>query len=114
MGCANNAESPLAIQIRVAAEDKKTLCVSKGWRVYRNKQGEEVKIRQVLEKLSVWVKGMLKVIDKGVAFDRSGHAALPWGIVKYLMTVLEIFTRFGRQFLIQESADYYRRCRALR
>ncbi len=56
-------------------------------KVYRNKQGEEVKLRHVLEKVSVWVKGIINIVDVGVSFDQSGHAALPWGIVKYLTTV---------------------------
>ena len=74
-------------KVHEAAESKKQDCVSKGWKVYRNKQGEEVKLRHVLEKVVVWVKGIINVVDKGVSFDQSGHAALPWAIVKYLMTV---------------------------
>ena len=66
---------------------KREQCVAKGWRLYRNKHGEEVKLRHVLEKISVWVKEIIKVIDVGVSMDQSGHAALPWTIVKYLTTV---------------------------
>lgn len=33
------------------------------------------------------MKGIIKIVDVGVSFDQSGHAALPWGIVKYLTTV---------------------------
>lgn len=74
-------------KVQEATESKKKLCVAKGWRVYRNKHGEEVKLRHVLEKISVWVKGIIKVIDVGVSLDQSGHAALPWTVVKYLTTV---------------------------
>jgi hypothetical protein len=55
--------------------------------VYRNKNGEEVKLRHVLEKISVWVTEIIKVVDLGVSFDQSGHAALPWAIVKLVITV---------------------------
>lgn len=74
-------------KVQETTESKKQDCVSKGWEVYRNKQGEEVKLRHVLEKVSVWVKGIINIVDVGVFFDQSGHAALPWGIVKYLTTV---------------------------
>ena len=74
-------------KVQETTESKKQDCISKGWKVYRNKQGEEVKLRHVLEKVSVWVKAIISVVDVGVSFDQSGHAALPWGIVKYLTTV---------------------------
>lgn len=61
--------------------------MKKGWRIYRNKAGEDVKLRHVLEKISVWVKGIMSVIDMGVSLDKSGNAALPWAIVKYLITI---------------------------
>ena len=76
-------------KVQEATESKKELCVAEGWRIYRNKNGEEVKLRHVLEKISVWVKGIIKVFDVGVSMDQSGHAALPWAIVKYLTTVKE-------------------------
>ena len=74
-------------KVHEATESRKQDCVSKGWKLYRNKQGEEVKLRHVLEKVAVWVKGIINIVDMGISFDHSGHAALPWAIVKYLMTV---------------------------
>ncbi len=53
-------------KVQEATKSKKELCVAKGWRIYRNNNGEEVKLRHVLEKISVWVKGIIKVIDVGV------------------------------------------------
>jgi len=61
------------------------MCIVKGWRIYRNKNNEDVKLRHVLERISVWVQGVTKVIDLGVSLDQSGHAALPWGVVKFLL-----------------------------
>jgi hypothetical protein len=29
----------------------------------------------------------IKIVDVAVSFDKSGHAALPWGIVKCLLMV---------------------------
>lgn len=75
-------------KVQEATESKQKDCVSKSWRVYRNKDGEEVKLRHVLEKISVWVKEIIKIVDVGVSLDQSGHAALPWAVVKYLTTVI--------------------------
>jgi len=44
---------PSLNQVQEATKSKKELCVAKGWRIYRNKNGEEVKLRHVLEKISV-------------------------------------------------------------
>lgn len=74
-------------KVQEATESKKKDCVSKGWKLYRNKDGEEVKLRHVLENISTWVKAITKIIDVGVSLDQSGHAALPWAIVKYLTMV---------------------------
>ena len=74
-------------KVQEATESKKKDCISKGWKLYRNKKGEEVKLRHVLEKISTWVKTIIKVVDVGVSADQSGHATLPWAIVKYLTMV---------------------------
>ena len=74
-------------KVQEATESNQKDCVSRGWRVYRNKNGEEVKLRHVLEKISVWVKEIVKIIDVGVSLDQSGYAALPWAVVKSLTTV---------------------------
>ncbi|CAF9943521.1 MAG: hypothetical protein ALECFALPRED_000540 [Alectoria fallacina] len=74
-------------KVQEATESKQKECVSRGWRLYRNKDGEEVKLRHVLEKISVWVKEIIKIIDVGVSLDQSGYAALPWAVVKYLTTI---------------------------
>ena len=65
-------------KVQEAIKDKKEYCVSKGRRIYRNKQDEEVKLRNVLEKISVRVDGIIKIINVGFTFDQSYHAALPW------------------------------------
>lgn len=74
-------------KVQEVTEEKQKACVEKGWAVYRNKNGEEVKLRHVLEKTSVWVKELIKIVDVGVSADRSGHAALPWAIVKLITEV---------------------------
>lgn len=55
--------------------------------MYRNKKGEDVKLRHVLEKISAWVTEIVNIVDVPVSFDPSGHAALPWAVIKFLVTV---------------------------
>lgn len=76
------------LQVQEATKNTKEACVAKGWRVYKKKNGEYVKLRYILEKLSVWVESAIKIVDLGVSFDKSGHAALPWGVVKFIVTVI--------------------------
>lgn len=63
------------------------LCVAKGWKVFRRKNGEEVKLRHVLEKISVWLQASVNLVDAVVSSDHSGHVAVPWACVKFLITV---------------------------
>ena len=37
--------------------------------------------------MSTWVKEAMKIVDVGISFDQSGHAALPWAIVKFMTEV---------------------------
>lgn len=48
-----------------------------------------MKLRHVLEKISAWVDGSIKLGDSLASFDQSGHVALPWGVVKLLLAVRE-------------------------
>jgi len=73
--------------VRAATASKNQECVERGWRAYRKNNGEEVKLRYVLKKISVWVTKAIEIVDVGVSFDKSGYAALPWAIVKFLITV---------------------------
>lgn len=46
-----------------------------------------MKLRHVLEKVSVWITEVIKVVDVVISFDKSGQAALPWGVVKFIISV---------------------------
>ena len=75
------------IKVQAATENAKTTCMSKGWKLYHNKRGEEVKLRHVFEKISVWIRGLVRVVDIGMSADQSSCAALPWALIKILITV---------------------------
>ncbi|KIW11611.1 hypothetical protein PV08_10913 [Exophiala spinifera] len=74
-------------QIQTSTEENKALCLEKGWKAYRNKKGEDVKLRHVLEKISAWVTEIISIVEVPVSFDPSSHAALPWAVIKFLVTV---------------------------
>jgi hypothetical protein len=74
-------------QVEAATLDSKAQCDKEDWVVYKKKNGEKVKLRPVLEKISYWVTKFKKIVDIAVSFDQSGHAALPWAVVGYIITV---------------------------
>ncbi|PLB46372.1 hypothetical protein P170DRAFT_215217 [Aspergillus steynii IBT 23096] len=73
--------------IKIDTDSRKEICREKGWKVGENKNGEKVTLRHVLEKVSVWVKETIKVVDVVVSMDKSGQAALPWAAVKFLISI---------------------------
>ncbi|KAI9040339.1 uncharacterized protein KD926_008296 [Aspergillus affinis] len=74
--------------VRNDADSRKEICRQKGWKVGENKHGEKVTLRHALEKVSVWVKETIKVVDVVVSMDKSGQAALPWAAIKFLISVI--------------------------
>lgn len=100
-------------KIQKATKRSQEICVKKGWTIYRNKNGEEVKLRHVLEKIHVWVGEIIKIVDIGVSADQSGHAALPWALVKLITEVGQSALIFKR-LLKLESLDRIFKCRGFR
>jgi len=76
-------------------EEKKEDCVKKQWVLYTNKDGEKVKVRDMLTKVAGWLDKFKEVGDVAVQFDAS-QASLPWAAVRALlqMTVNDVQT-FG-------------------
>jgi hypothetical protein len=75
------------------ATEKKKLCIQKAWKFKRN--GKVVIIRDLFEKIVVWVKKFKEVGDIAVSYD-PGHAALPWAAVRFLLTIaIEDAQTFG-------------------
>ena len=74
-------------KVQKATKTRQQDCIAKGWTLYRNKNGEKVMLRHVLEKIHIWVGTIIKIVDLGVSADQSGHAALPWAIVKSITEV---------------------------
>ncbi|KAK4462623.1 ankyrin repeat-containing domain protein [Cladorrhinum samala] len=85
-------------QICAETENEKQRCLDRGWAVYKSGD-KEIKLRHVLEKISVWVNEFIPIVDQAVKFDASGNAAMPWAVIKLLVTGvtsnITVFTSIG-------------------
>ena len=59
--------------------------VRRQWKI-KTPKGREISIRTVLNGLLQWVQNFIAIVDKLIPFDPTGHAALPWAAVKFLLT----------------------------
>lgn len=73
-----------------AVEKKKLLCLKKRWK-YQKSNGEVIILRDLLEKVVVWVNKFKDVVDVAVQYDPL-HAALPWAAVRLLLQVNHPFS----------------------
>lgn len=65
------------------SEEKRTICMKKRWR-FKKSNGEEIILRDVLEKISRWIDRFKAVGDTAVQFDPS-PASLAWAAVRFLL-----------------------------
>lgn len=69
-----------------AVEDKRKECEEKRWRIYKDKNGKDVYIRDMLTKFSDWFEKFRNIGDTVAQYDPA-HAAIPWAGLKFLMQV---------------------------
>ncbi|KAF0640548.1 hypothetical protein FPSE5266_10074 [Fusarium pseudograminearum] len=69
-----------------AAKNLKTISLRKRW-IFKRSNGQEVVIRDVLEKITKWVDRFKAVGDAAVQFDPD-RAAIPWAAVRFLLQAL--------------------------
>lgn len=72
-----------------AVEKKKLLCLQKRWK-YTRRNGEVIILRDLLEKVVVWVNKFKQVVDVAIQYDPL-HAALPWVAIRFLLQVINPF-----------------------
>ena len=75
----------LAVLLKTA-EEKRQLYLQKRWK-FKKSNGEEVILRDVLEKVIVWLQKFKEVGDVAVQYDPS-HASLPWAGIRFLLQVI--------------------------
>ena len=73
-----NRTDKLAIlnDVLAAVEDKRQNCMRGRWR-YTRSNGEVIILRDLFEKMAVWVNKFKEIGDVAVQYD-PGHASLPW------------------------------------
>ncbi|MCJ1378529.1 hypothetical protein MMC17_001628 [Xylographa soralifera] len=64
-------------------QEKKQQCLQKRW-TYKNEKGETVILRDVFDKITVWIDKFKAVGDMVVQYD-TAHAALPWAAVRLVL-----------------------------
>ncbi|GAD99790.1 hypothetical protein AOR_1_288124 [Paecilomyces variotii No. 5] len=66
------------------AEDKRQLSLKKRWRKRGPGDGEDIIVRDIMEKIVQWIRRFRDIGDTMVQYD-PGHAALPWAAVRFLL-----------------------------
>lgn len=66
------------------AEDKRQLSFKKRWKKKRPGGGEDIIIRDIMEKIVQWIRRFRDVGDVIVQYD-PGYSALPWAAVRFLL-----------------------------
>ena len=79
-----NSKHDILKKVLRIAEQKKQLCLSKRWKFERN--GEDIVLRDVVEKIIKWLHRFGTVGDIAMQFDPA-HASLPWAGVRFLLQV---------------------------
>jgi hypothetical protein len=72
--------------VHAAILQKQDECAKKQWVLYTNKDGEEVMVREVFDRMSGWINRFKEVGDVAVQYNPS-HAALPWAAVRFFLEV---------------------------
>lgn len=74
----------LAALLRTAQE-KKSLCLRKRWK-FKKSNGQQVVLRDVVEKIIIWLDKFKAVGDMAMQYDPA-HASLAWAGVRFLLRV---------------------------
>ena len=71
--------------VLAAVKDKREICMQRRWR-YKRSNGEVIILRDLFEKMMVWVNKFKEIGDVAVQYD-PGHASLPWAGVRFFLQV---------------------------
>jgi hypothetical protein len=72
-------------------EEKRNDCLKRQWTLYTKSDGEQVKVRDVIDKVADSIKSFRDMVDAAVQYD-PGHAALPWAAVRFFLQVSTIYS----------------------
>lgn len=84
------------------AERKSKLCLQKRWRL-RLKNGKTIILRDVVDKIIIWVNEFKAIGDIAVQYD-TGAASLPWTGVRFLLHVGKTYVDVDWRFTLNHIA----------
>lgn len=93
---ANFATKPEELIVEI----EKYITQSKGKPIKVN--GENLFVRDVLQKVARWIKRFIEVGDTAIQYD-PGHAALPWALLRLVLQVSASVRQNAPHALIQQS-----------
>ena len=67
------------------AQEKKQICAQKSW-TFKKCSGETIILRDVIEKIIVWVEKFIAVGDTAMQYDPA-HAAPAWAAFRFVLQV---------------------------
>ncbi len=68
------------------AKEKQKEAEDKNW-TFKRSDGRVVVVREIFSKIVDWITKFQGAVDFLVSLDVSGHTALPWAGVKFLLSV---------------------------
>lgn len=92
------------------AREKKQICVQKCWTLKKH-NGETIILRDVVEKIIVWVEKFIAVGDAAMQYDPI-HAAPAWGAFRFVLqvktTAITCYTLFvdSRQMAVNDKTAF--------
>ena len=84
--CINFSSTAKLDDLLAAVIDRKLECQQKQWTVERGPERNAIVLRDVFTKIATWIEKFVECGDCAVQYD-SGHAALPWAAVRFLLKV---------------------------
>ena len=81
----NPSRLDIVAAVHKIGEEKKQICLAKRWK-FKNSKGEEIIVRDLLEKVIIWLDAFKAVGDVAMQYD-AGHAALPWAPIRFLLGI---------------------------
>lgn len=88
--------------LQTTARERQTECEDQRWKF--ELKGRKIIIRDVLEKIIVWIDKVKQIGDIAVSFDPV-HAALPWAGIRFLLQVGLIALKLDHWTEADDEAD---------
>ena len=102
----NAAKRDVLAALLRTAQEKKSLCLQKRWK-FKKSNGQEVVLRDVMEKIIIWLDKFKAVGDIAMQYD-TAHASLAWAGVRFLLRVsLSSHTGFLGEGNLMDSIGRY-------